>query len=58
MTFVPIPGTKRRRYLEDNLHAASLQLSPEDIGRLDAALRTEGVSGSRFNERDLAMLNR
>jgi len=55
---VPIPGTKRRRYLEDNLGAVSLHLSPEDIQRLNAALETEGVAGARYNEHDLSMLDR
>src|SRR6185437_14617620 len=32
---VPIPGTKRRRYLEENVQAAELTLSPEDLARLD-----------------------
>jgi aryl-alcohol dehydrogenase-like predicted oxidoreductase len=54
---VPIPGTKRRRYLEENLGAASLQLSLEEIQRLDSVLTTVGVSGARYNEHDLSMLN-
>jgi aryl-alcohol dehydrogenase-like predicted oxidoreductase len=55
---VPIPGTKRRRYLEENLGAASVQLSPEEIKRLDDALSAYAVSGARYNASDLAMLNR
>src|SRR3712207_8000592 len=33
---VPIPGTKRRPYLEENVGAAAVELSPEDLARLDA----------------------
>lgn len=55
---VPIPGTKRRRYLEDNLGAATLKLSSDEIERLDGALGSSGVSGARYNELDLSMLNR
>lgn len=53
-----IPGIKRRRYLEDNLGAVSLHLSPEDIQRLNAALGAEGVTGARYNEHGLSMLDR
>jgi aryl-alcohol dehydrogenase-like predicted oxidoreductase len=54
---VPIPGTKRRRYVEDNIAAAKLKLSPEDIVRLDGAL-SSGVAGARYNDLDLSMLDR
>ncbi|HKX26386.1 MAG TPA: aldo/keto reductase [Blastocatellia bacterium] len=46
----PIPGTKRRSYLEENLGAATLALSPAEMEQLDAALPAENVSGSRYNE--------
>ncbi len=55
---VPIPGTKRRRYLEENLGAASLQLPPADMTELDGLLAENTVSGARYNAHDLAMLNR
>jgi aryl-alcohol dehydrogenase-like predicted oxidoreductase len=55
---VPIPGTKRRRNLEDNLGAADLHLSPEDRAWLDQVVAEVGVSGARYNDHDLAMLNR
>lgn len=47
---VPIPGTKRRTYLEDNLRAADLTLTPDDLRRLDYALRPEAIAGPRYNE--------
>lgn len=33
---MPIPGTKRRRYLEENVAAAALRLSPEELAGIDA----------------------
>jgi aryl-alcohol dehydrogenase-like predicted oxidoreductase len=56
--FVPIPGTKRRTYLEENLGAASLQLSGEEIARLDAALSAENVAGPRYGRQMMAMVDR
>lgn len=55
---VPIPGTKRRTYLEENVAAANLQLTPEEMNWLDEALRPEAVSGHRYNERQMAMVDR
>jgi aryl-alcohol dehydrogenase-like predicted oxidoreductase len=55
---VPIPGTKRRGYLEQNLGAADLALTARDMGRLDAALETIGVAGARYTAGQMAMVNR
>jgi aryl-alcohol dehydrogenase-like predicted oxidoreductase len=55
---VPIPGTKRRRYLEENVAAAALSLSPAEMARLDAALPPEVVAGPRYNERMMAFIDR
>lgn len=55
---VPIPGTKRRKYLEDNLGAASLTLPRDAMSKLDAAITSIGVAGVRYNELDLSMLDR
>jgi aryl-alcohol dehydrogenase-like predicted oxidoreductase len=46
---VPIPGTKRRSYLEENLRAAELSLSAEEMQRLAAALAPQVVAGARYN---------
>jgi aryl-alcohol dehydrogenase-like predicted oxidoreductase len=45
---VPIPGTKRRGYLAENLHAAQLVLSPEELRRLDRALPPGAAAGDRY----------
>ncbi len=55
---VPIPGTKRRTYLEENIAAASLILSPGELAQLDRALSPEAVSGPRYNERMMTTINR
>lgn len=45
---VPIPGTKRRTYLEENVAAATLELSTEDIARIEAAAPPTAVAGARY----------
>ena len=55
---VPIPGTKRRRYLEENVAAASLVLDASDMAALDAALAPERVSGPRYNAERAATIDR
>ncbi len=55
---VPIPGTKRRSYLEENLDAVSLQLSADDVAQLDRALAPEAVAGPRYGERMMGMVDR
>jgi aryl-alcohol dehydrogenase-like predicted oxidoreductase len=47
---VPIPGTKRLEYLEDNLGALDVSLSPDDLARLDEALPPGAAKGSRYPE--------
>ena len=54
----PIPGTKRRRYLEENVAAASLTLDRAEIEALDRALPPETVAGPRYNERMMAFIDR
>jgi aryl-alcohol dehydrogenase-like predicted oxidoreductase len=55
---VPIPGTKRRKYLEENVGAASITLSVDDMARLDDALRPEAIAGPRYNERAMGWVDR
>ncbi|ATY16112.1 aldo/keto reductase [Amycolatopsis sp. AA4] len=47
---VPIPGTKRRKYLEENVGAAELELSEEDIAAIEKAAPAEAVAGERYPE--------
>ena len=53
---VPIPGTKRRRYLEQNVEAATLRLSDEDVARLDEAIPVGMAAGTRYP--DMSAVNR
>jgi aryl-alcohol dehydrogenase-like predicted oxidoreductase len=55
---VPIPGTKRRRYLEENVAAASSDLGAEEMRELDAALPPGKVAGPRYNERQMQYVDR
>jgi aryl-alcohol dehydrogenase-like predicted oxidoreductase len=55
---VPIPGTKRRQYLEENVGAAAIELSQAEMARLDAALSPENVAGPRYNEQLMATVDR
>jgi aryl-alcohol dehydrogenase-like predicted oxidoreductase len=47
---VPIPGTKRRQYLEQNVAAAALELSAADLTELAAAVPADAVAGQRYPE--------
>jgi aryl-alcohol dehydrogenase-like predicted oxidoreductase len=55
---VPIPGTKRRKYLEENVAAASVRLAHGEMAALDAALAPEKVAGPRYNEKAMAQVDR
>jgi aryl-alcohol dehydrogenase-like predicted oxidoreductase len=55
---VPIPGTKRRRYLEENVAAAAIALDAAQMHTLDQALAPEKISGPRYPERMMAMVDR
>jgi aryl-alcohol dehydrogenase-like predicted oxidoreductase len=55
---VPIPGTKRRTYLEQNLGATGVSLTAGDMRRLNGALATFGVAGERYTANAMAMIDR
>jgi aryl-alcohol dehydrogenase-like predicted oxidoreductase len=55
---VPIPGTKQRRYLEENVGAAALQLSAAQLATLAAALAPAKISGARYGEAMMATVDR
>jgi aryl-alcohol dehydrogenase-like predicted oxidoreductase len=54
----PIPGTKRRRYLEENVGAAGIALGAAEMAALDAALPPENVSGPRYGQKQMAQVDR
>jgi aryl-alcohol dehydrogenase-like predicted oxidoreductase len=53
---VPIPGTKRRRYLEENLSSAELKLDSETLEQLEVVAAPGAVSGERYS--DMTTVNR
>jgi aryl-alcohol dehydrogenase-like predicted oxidoreductase len=55
---VPIPGTRRRSYLEENLAAAAVSLSADEMAALDAALPPENVAGPRYGAQGMAQVDR
>ena len=55
---VPIPGTKRRTYLQENVEAASISLTPAEAAELAAALPPESIAGPRYNEKAMATIDR
>ncbi|UDQ91230.1 aldo/keto reductase [Xanthobacter autotrophicus] len=54
---IPIPGTRRLKYLEENVAATRIRLSPEEVSTLDALFAPEAVAGTRYPEAAMAMLN-
>ena len=46
---VPIPGTKRQRYVEENVGAAMIELTKADVEELEAVFPPDAVAGSRYN---------
>ena len=52
---VPIPGTKRRAYLEENAGAVDVELTPDDLARIDAEL--PAVAGERYDEAGMASVH-
>ncbi|MBJ6108316.1 aldo/keto reductase [Hymenobacter sp. BT523] len=56
-SIVPIPGTKRRKYLEDNAAAVAVTLTPEERQRLAALLAAHPVVGARYGEGALKLVN-
>jgi len=55
---VPIPGTKRRKYLEENVAAATIQLDHVQMTALDDALAPGKISGQRYSDRNMATIDR
>jgi aryl-alcohol dehydrogenase-like predicted oxidoreductase len=54
---VPIPGTKRRKYLEENVGALNVKLSQEDLRRINEVFPPEAAAGARYPEHMMALVN-
>jgi aryl-alcohol dehydrogenase-like predicted oxidoreductase len=55
---VPIPGTRRRTHLEENVAAVNLTLTDAEVARLDAALSPEKIAGPRYNAGMMSTVDR
>jgi aryl-alcohol dehydrogenase-like predicted oxidoreductase len=55
---VPIPGTKRRTYLEENAAAARIHLTPEQVAELEAAVPQQAIAGERYAAASLQTIDR
>jgi aryl-alcohol dehydrogenase-like predicted oxidoreductase len=55
---VPIPGTKRRKYLEENVAAADIKLTADDLAELEAAVPVEDIAGDRYAPQGLKTIDR
>ena len=55
---VPIPGTKRRKYLEENAGAADVHLSAADVAELEAAIPQHEIVGERYTAASMASIDR
>ena len=55
---VPIPGTKHRKYLEENVGAVNVKLTPEDLRRIDEVAPHGAAAGPRYPEQMMELVNR
>jgi len=54
---VPIPGTKRRKYLEENASAPAVKLSTADLQRINEVFPPESAAGGRYPEHMMVLVN-
>ncbi len=54
---VPIPGTKRRKYLEENVGALDLELASEDLRRIEEVFPRDATAGARYPEHMMQLVN-
>ena len=55
---IPIPGTKRRNYLEENAASVDIDLSPSELRKLEEAVQSDFVKGSRYPESGMKVVNK
>ncbi|GAA0588233.1 aldo/keto reductase [Streptomyces crystallinus] len=53
---VPIPGTRRQKYLEENLAALTVELSPEDLAAIESAAPADRIAGTRYDATNLTFV--
>lgn len=55
--YLPIPGTKRVKYLEQNIAATNINLTSEDLNRLEAIIPLGTITGARYDETAMKVVN-
>jgi aryl-alcohol dehydrogenase-like predicted oxidoreductase len=55
---VPIPGTKRRKYVEENAAAVDIRLTPADVAELERAIPQHEIAGERYAEAAMKAIDR
>jgi aryl-alcohol dehydrogenase-like predicted oxidoreductase len=55
---VPIPGTKRRKYLQENAAAADIKLTPAEVAEIEAAVPQDEVAGDRYAAENMKNIDR
>ena len=55
---VPIPGTKRRKYLEENVAALTVELTPAELKEISSASPPGAAAGMRYPEASMQSVNR
>ena len=55
---MPIPGTKRLKYLDENLGAVRVRLTPDELRQIDAILPVGAASGERYHEQAMKAIDR
>jgi aryl-alcohol dehydrogenase-like predicted oxidoreductase len=55
---VPIPGTKRRTYLEENAAAAEIRLTSDEVAELEAAIPPDQIAGDRYTAASMTTIDR
>ncbi|MFG2098462.1 aldo/keto reductase [Streptomyces sp. NPDC048612] len=53
---VPIPGTRRQKYLEENLGALAIELTPEELTAIDAAAPAARIAGTRYDAANMTFI--
>lgn len=54
---IPIPGTKKRKYLEENVGAIDVQLTPEHLTEINSLIQRYPILGERYNEGSMKLVN-
>jgi aryl-alcohol dehydrogenase-like predicted oxidoreductase len=54
---IPIPGTKKRKYLEDNVGAIEVELTSDDLTAVDELIKRYPITGERYSEGAMKMVN-